>query len=295
MRPSSLVSVVLAPVLVALVAAPALAAAPSASPKSGIKRVAKRSGAAPYVLPAPTVKDEPLPPLPPPPPSSPSPAPSSAWLPPSTPPETMTMTPAPSSVTHPDADRISTGKQVKPSGGVFQLGTGVVVPAGSFAHGMDAPGPGLAFELRAGAYMTPHFGVLVGFRGSYGHTAGGCDSCKNGYSLQAPVMLQFAHKDRSRGFYGELGLGFGTTYGFTGDDYTATLSNPVELKVGMGYRLAGANGEGMRTTLDVNFGMDFGQMSKATIHTDVGAYDGSIDDAPVHVVMAFSLVSHFSL
>jgi len=288
MRLSSLSSVAIAPVLVALVASGAHAASPS---PSGVKRVAKRAAAPAYVLPAPTPKEEPLPPLPPPPPSSSSSS-ASAPLPPPFPP-VQTTTPADADL---PAASVGSTKEVKPTGAVLQFGSGVLVPASSFLPGLSTIGPGMAFDLRVGAYATPHLGIVAGFRGSYGHKMGGCgEGCAKGYSLQVPIMLQFAQKDRARGLYGELGLGFATTYGGSGDGYTYSVSSPVELKLGMGYRLSGANDTRSSLTLDLNFGMDIGKVDKAKLTTGAARYEGSVDNASTHLVVALSLISHFSL
>ncbi len=287
MRSSSKTSVTLVAFLVTLVASSARAASPSAA---GVKRVAKPSTAVAFALPAPTPKDEPLPALPPPPPSAPS-------VPLAPPPPAS---PLPSISIH-DADAspdvaAATTPEVKPTGFVLQFGTGVLVPASSFAPGTSTVGPGLAFGLRLGGYATPHFGILVGLRGSFGHDSGICgDPCDKGYSLQVPVMLQFAQKDRARGLYGEVGLGFGTTYGGSGHGVTYELSSPLELKLGTGYRVSGANGARRSATLDLNFGMDIGALDHAKLTAGTAKYDGSIDKPSTHVVVALSLIAHFSL
>lgn len=282
MRSSSLV-----PVFVVLLASSAHAA----SPPSGVKRVAKRAAATPYVLPAPAPKDESLPALPPPPPAA-APAP----LPPPSAPvqlELRSAAEADHAVVVPAA---SGPNDVKSTGLVLQFGAGVLAPAFAFAPGTATMGPGVSFDVRVGTYATPHLGVLVGFRGSYGHSGGLCgDECSKGYSLQVPLMLQFAQRDRTRGAYLELGLGFGTTYGGSGDGFTYALSTPIEFKSGIGYRLSGANDARRRLTLDLNLGMDIGSMSHAKLRAGDVSYDGPIDKAPTHVVVALSLISHFSL
>lgn len=184
--------------------------------------------------------------------------------------------------------------ETKPSGWVLQLGSGGLFPATSFAPGVKTLGPGVSFDVRLGYYPASHIGVLVGFRGSYGHEPSGCgDSC-SGYSLQVPVMLQFAAQDRARGIYGEVGLGFGTTYGGTAGGATYSLSSPVEMKLGFGYRFAGSGGARRSTTLDLNLGTDVGSITSAEVHTSNVAYSGKVDGA-THVVVALSAIMHFSL
>lgn len=288
MRLSSLASIAFVPVLVLLAPSSAHAASPSGS---GLKRVAKGSGAVAFALPAPTPKDEPLPPLPPPPPSA-SPV---TLAPPS--PSASPPSPVPFADARGNPDvAAATTPEVKPTGLVLQFGAGVLAPASSFAPGSSTFGPGVAFDLRLGGYATPHFGVLVGFRGSFGHDSNICgDACDKGYSLQVPVMLQFAQNDRARGLYGEIGLGFATTYGGSGHGVTYELTSPIELKLGTGYRVAGANGARRSVTLDLNFGIDIGTVDHAKLTAGTATYDGAIDSASTHVVVACSLISHFSL
>jgi hypothetical protein len=161
--------------------------------------------------------------------------------------------------------------------------------------GVKTLGPGVSFDARLGYYVTPHVGILVGVRGSYGHQDPGCsgDSC-NGYSLQVPLMVQFAGTDRTRGVYVEVGIGLGTTYGASTEGAVYKLSSPAELKLGLGYRLAGAGGARRTTTLDLNIGADFGSITSAEISTNAGSYSGSVDGT-THVVVALSVSSHFSL
>ena len=275
--------------LVTVVASSASTASPSAA---GAKRVAKPSTAVAFALPAPTPKDEPLPALPALPPAS---SPSSVTPAPPPPASPLPSIPVHDAYASPDVAAATT-PEVKPTGFVLQFGTGVLVPASSFAPGISTVGPGLAFDLRLGGYATPHFGILVGFRGSFGHDSGICgDPCDKGYSLQVPVMLQFAQQDRARGLYGEVGLGFGTTYGGSGHGVTYELSSPLELKLGTGYRVSGANGTRRSATLDLNFGMDIGALDHAKLTAGSAKYDGSIDHASTHVVVALSLIAHFSL
>lgn len=184
--------------------------------------------------------------------------------------------------------------ETKPSGWVLQLGSGGLFPATSFVPGAKTLGPGVSFDVRLGYYPASHIGVLVGFRGSYGHEVSGCgDSC-SGYSLQVPVMLQFAAQDRARGAYGELGVGLGTTYGGAAGGATYSLSSPVEMKVGFGYRFAGSGGARRSTTLDLNLGLDIGSITSEEVRAADLSYSGKVNGA-THVVLALSAIMHFSL
>lgn len=301
---------VLAPVLVALVSArPAHAAHAAEASAPAAKRVAKRGRALPpAVLPAPPTS---LPQLPPPAydrtattaltnavvttPGLTRVSSADGQELPSLPPSSgASAAPAAPSVDAPPSDRDAAGgRKIKaPKGWVLQFGTGALVPATSFMAGGDALGPGISFDVRLGAYVTPHFGFLGGFRGSYGHKQGGCGDGCSGYSLQVPLLVQLALKDRNHGLYGELGFGFGTTYGVSGGGTTITFSTPVEFKLGTGYRI---NRPDSSFTADINLGMDVGKMKSADLSS--GSFNGSgpIVDAPTHVVVALSLITHFSL
>lgn len=320
MRLFKLASVV-APVVIALCTlAPSSA---TAAPSAAGKRIAKRAGAnaaPPRVLPAPLPKAEVLPPLPPVARdvtaittltsasiadgwtggSNADVTPASATAGTSEPlptlPPATAAAPAVAPRSSPDVVHASGagGADVKPSGFVFQVGTGALVPATSFVSGVDALGPGISFDVRLGYYATPHVGVLIGFRGSYGHRGKGCSDSCDGYSLQAPVMLQFAQIDRTRGLYGEIGVGLGTTYGASTKGAVYTLTSPAELKLGAGYRFAGAGGVRRATAVDINLGVDLGSITSAEVHTGGETYSGSVDGT-THLVLALSVISHFSL
>jgi hypothetical protein len=193
-----------------------------------------------------------------------------------------------------EADR---AKGVAPSGFVLQLGIGLLAPATSFEAQSSPVSPGISFEARLGHYFTPHVGILGGFRGSYGHTNGLCSGLRAcvGYSQQVPVLLQLAHKDRAHGFYGEIGVGLATEYGGTGDGYSFGLTSPAELKLGMGYRIAGAGDIGRAATLDMAFGMDIGEVTKLEAQVGKTKLDADIEKRTTHVVLALSLIAHFSL
>jgi len=310
MRIFTFASRVLAPVVLTLGAL-----APSAShaaPAAATKRVSHR------VLPAPLPKDEVLPPLPPVARdvtaiTSITSAPLSPWTsgagstsggaPASgagsealAPLAAGTPTTTASAPAHADVvSAVDVVREVKPSGFVLQIGGGVLAPTQSFTGGMRPIGPGAATELRVGYYATPHFAILMGVRGSYGHELAGAGSSSQGYSLQAPVLFQIAAKDRTRGVYFDVGVGLGTTYGGSaGSGVTYTLTSPVEGKFGLGYRIGGAGAARSPVSLDFNIGMDVGAIDNVEIETSDGSFSGK-GDKPVHVVVACSALLHFSL
>ena len=178
----------------------------------------------------------------------------------------------------------------KPTGFVFQLGSGALVPTGPFMPGTPTLGPAISVDVRLGTYVSQHVGLLVGFRGAYGHEISGCGGQSHcaGYSVQVPVLLQLAAKDRTQGGYFEIGAGFATTYAGSVAGATYALSSPVELKLGVGARVASQHG----ASVDFNVGMDIGSITSAKIKSGDGSYDGSVDGA-THVVLALNLLGHF--
>ena len=309
MRLFELAALVVVPVVGLVVLAPSSA---EAAPARAAKRATKKS--TPAALAAPAPKPDALPQLPPvardvtafttPTPASKADASSAGPAVAGTPVTLTSGTPEglaalPAAEPPPPVRETVTAKEnaiaeTKPSGWVLQLGSGGLFPATSFVSGGTTLGPGVSFDVRLGYYPAPHIGILAGFRGSYGHEPAGCGGSCSGYSLQAPVMVQFAAQDRTRGIYGELGVGLGTTYGGSGGGATYSLSSPVEMKVGFGYRFAGAGGARRSTTLDLNLGTDIGSITSAELHTTDGSYSGKVS-GQTHVVVALSAIIHFSL
>jgi hypothetical protein len=200
----------------------------------------------------------------------------------------------------PGADVVSTVdtvREVKPSGFVVQIGGGVLAPTQSFVSGMRTIGPGASTELRLGYYVSPHFGILLGVRGSYGHALAGAGDSSTGYSVQVPVLFQIAATDRTRGVYFDFGVGLGTTYGGTaGDGVSYTLTSRVEGKFGIGYRIGGASSGAPRSpfSVDLNLGMDVGAINGVKVETSERSFSDTTDE-PVHVALALSALLHFSL
>lgn len=323
MRTFTLASLAATPVVVGIVLASGTAAAAPAGPAG--KRIARRpattaSATAARPLPAPLPKDEVLPPLPPVArdvtaiatlPSAPAPdwtsgggagvgtTPSTAAsetlpaLSPGEPSSSVAGAPASPDVVK-SADKA--GREVAPSGWVFQLGTGVLAPTSPFIPGLRTLGPGAAFDARLGYYAGAHVGLLVGVRGSYGHTLPGCSGCDAGYSYQLPVMLQLAAIDRTRGVYVDAGVGLGTTYGGkAGSSASYTMTSAVEAKLGLGYRFGSAGAARSATSFDLNLGVDVGAIDNVEVTTGNGKTSSASGDAPTHAVVAVSLVIHFSL
>ena len=289
-----------------------------AAPAAATKRVSHRVLPAP--LPAPLPKNEPLPPLPPvtrdvTAVTSITSAPLPDWTTNGTsasggasmsgaqgealPPLPAGDQVAPAGGARAGADVVSTVdhvREVKPSGFVVQLGGGVLAPTQSFVAGMRTIGPGASTELRLGYYVSPHFGILLGVRGSYGHALAGAGDSSNGYSVQVPVLFQIAATDRTRGVYFDFGVGLGTTYGGTaGEGLSYTLTSRVEGKFGIGYRIGGmSSGARSPFSVDLNLGMDVGAINSVKVDTSEGSFSDTTDQ-PVHVAVALSALLHFSL
>jgi len=100
-----------------------------------------------------------------------------------------------------------------------------------FIEGGDVFGPGLGLDLRAGYYVTPHIAIVGGLRLS-SHIVKSCEGCK-GAGIQLPVLVQFA-ASRTRGIYGEAGVGLLSIYAVSKGDTTARIATPVVLKLDIG-------------------------------------------------------------
>ena len=190
--------------------------------------------------------------------------------------------------------------EVTPTGIDLAIGAGALLPATSFTSGSgETLLGGASLEAHVGYYFMSHLGVVRGFRGSLGHQIRGCsdsDKC-SGYSLQVPVMLEIAANHRARGFYGAAGVGLLTTYSTSAGDVTATLHSPLELKLGVGYRVGSGNKSAFERMLavDINAGVDIGRVTSADLQVGSNEASGSIDNPTVHVVVALGVSGHFSL
>lgn len=173
-------------------------------------------------------------------------------------------------------------------GFIWNFGLAAVAPAGKWA---DVPGasmgdimPGAGMSLSFGAYFHRHLGFTAGGRVS-AHSLGG-DSCTKStsddgcqaFSVQVPVMLEYAFDTRKQGLYTEAGLGLLTHYFFVGRNGGGSVGNNFgEMKGGLGYRIpasafAELKGKPSRGSLDFFANVDVGQFDKVSVHAgDVSA------------------------
>lgn len=184
---------------------------------------------------------------------------------------------------------------VSPTGLVIDLGLGVVAPATPFLKNDDVLGPGLGADIRGGYYVARHIGLVGGLRVSGAHALAGCSDCKNvGY--QVPLLVQIA-ASRTRGIYGEAGVGLLSGYALSKGDATLRLSTPAVLKLGAGYRigLPGTSSLERQTSADIHVGVDLGQMTTATAEIGKASGSASIENPVIHVVVGAGIIGHFAL
>ncbi len=191
------------------------------------------------------------------------------------------------------------------TGVTIDIRASILVPAGEYVAGagMSSFGPGAGFAVALGFHPMRHFGVLFGFRGSYGHAGfDGCDpnasdaSC-GGYSLQVPVMLEYDAVDRTRGFFLQGGLGLFTSYHAYGDATTMSFSNDfAEYKAAVGWRFPLRHDEARVSSMGMEIfaGADFGQFASGEVHDVDGDVAGPIDARAWHYTFELGVGTHFT-
>jgi hypothetical protein len=200
---------------------------------------------------------------------------------------------------HVDGQRESAG-----TGFVLVLGSGASFLGGKIAEGIDIAAGLVTFELKVGAYITPHFGIMGGVQGGYGALFEGCaGTCSNAYHYQLPLVAQYAFTDRTRGAYLEGGLALLSTYGGSTaprhqSPETLEGSMPVDLKVGAGYRvpIGRATEKAAMSALDLRVGVDLGQFKRVEYGSVVGEVAGDIADdrQAMHFALGLSVGWHFT-
>jgi hypothetical protein len=208
-------------------------------------------------------------------------------------------------VVHADQGVAARPRDARPSAGpgfVLEMGTGVSFLGGSVAQGMGV-GAGLAtVDLKIGAYLSNHVGVMAGVQGGYGGMFSGCaGSCSDAYAYEFPVTLQIALRDRSRGLYFEGGAALVTTYGGStnpeedGDESPESLQmrSPADLRLGIGYRFAGSSAETSAATsgVELRFGADIGEFKSIDYASLAGSVHGDVASTKqaIHVAAGLSL------
>lgn len=259
----------------------------------GASKTKKRSGA---VRSAPTMvaSAEPLPPLPAPPPAM-----------------SVALAPvadaAPVAKDRPVATPSAGDRPSAGTGFVLVFGTGASLLGGSIADRLGVGAALMTVELKLGGYITQHFGVMGGVKGGYGALTAGCSGdCTNAFSYQFPVVAQYAFHDRSRGFYVEGGLALVTTYAASTDTTkhpeqspeTIKVSAPVDLELGVGYRLPTASKPEQAATsgFDLHVTLDIGQFKSFQYKSVRGDVSGDIagDKQALHVAVGLGVGYHFA-
>jgi hypothetical protein len=184
-------------------------------------------------------------------------------------------------------------------GFVARLGVGTLTPAGKYADvsglGMQGFGTGQGIGFAAGYYLTRNVGLLAGGRYTFNHD--GFENCRSGCSgmtLQLPVLVEYATRDRKSGLYMQGGFGVLTRYSASVGTEEMIFSNDLlEYKLGVGYRF----GLGPRPTewsIDVGLGADFGQFNRAEVKTTRGDASASIDTKAWHAAFGLSVAIFYT-
>jgi hypothetical protein len=190
------------------------------------------------------------------------------------------------------------------TGFTFDMRASLLVPAGDYVTGagMSSFGPGSAISLLFGFHATRHVALVLGVRGSFGHDGfSGCDttsydpSC-GGYSLQVPVLLEYDATDRVRGFFVQGGVGLFTSYHAFGPGTTLTVSDTLDYKAQLGWRIPipGAAGKPSPIGLEIFGGADFGQFSSAEIQDGDSDVAGSVVAPAWHYAFEIGVGAHFT-
>lgn len=143
--------------------------------------------------------------------------------------------------------------------------------------------------------MTPHIGIVGGLRLS-SHIVKSCEGC-TGAGIQLPVLVQFA-ASRTRGIYGEAGVGLLSIYAVSKGDTTARIATPVVLKLGGGFRLGSSGSSTLerQVSADLHLGVDIGRMTSVSVNAGKSSSSASIDEPTFHVGSAAAgLIGHFAL
>jgi hypothetical protein len=145
-------------------------------------------------------------------------------------------------------------------GGFFLgVGVGLLTFAGKpFKDGLDV-GMGATFLL--GAFFHRRVGLVGGMRVGINYT--GEFECTpedkkiqlcGGTSVNFPVLLQIAWKDRRNGFYTQLGPSIASSFSSFFDKERITRYSPVNGQVGLGYRGTQSNRFGLDLSVNADAG-----------------------------------------
>jgi hypothetical protein len=209
---------------------------------------------------------------------------------------------APAAKDRPATSASATDRPSAGAGFFLVGGTGLSVLGGSIGEGVGVGAALMTVELKLGGYITQHFGVLGGVKGGYGALTAGCaGTCSNAVSYQFPVLAQYAFQDRTRGFYVEGGLALVTTYAGSTDSKkdpnqgpeVITMSAPVDLELGVGYRIPSAAKPEKAATggLDLHVTLDIGQFKSLEYKARGVDVSGDIarDQQALHVAVGLGV------
>lgn len=190
--------------------------------------------------------------------------------------------PAPSAEA-PRADKTDGSRDV---GFAASVAADLLLPGGEVVDGVDAWGSAAAVDLRVGYYASPRVGILGGLRYGRGHAVEGCDvSACGGYSLQIPVVAEFALTRRTNGAYLQAGFGFFSRYATEAPGAKATATSLADVKLAVGYRLPVVldKEKGTGFLLDLHGGVDVGRFSHLSVEADGQTVAGPIPDGALAV------------
>ncbi len=175
-------------------------------------------------------------------------------------------------------------------GFVLTLSSGLSYVGGQIAQDLTLAGALMTFDVRVGAYVTPHVGIFSGVHGGYGGLFEGCAGPCSAHHYQVPVVAQYAVVDRTRGLYVEGGLALLSTLGASSAEGEApeafTVSTPMDVKIGIGYRINGA---------ELRLGADLGRFENVKYVSSIAKVEGEVaaDRRELHVGVGLSVGYQF--
>jgi hypothetical protein len=190
---------------------------------------------------------------------------------------------------HAEQPAIAVAETSAGAGFVLSVAAGMTVLGGGIAQTWNVGAILSNVELKLGGYLSPHVGIMAGIQGAYGTATAGCvNRCGSAVAFQFPIVSQYAFQDRTRGVFLEAGIAVLPTYlASSGDsqDYprkapeTLTVSAPFDVKLGLGYRIAGAAeaGKAANASLEIRFGVDIGEFKSVQYATGSQRLDLEID------------------
>ncbi len=193
-----------------------------------------------------------------------------------------------------------------PTGVVVEWAFAAKFLGGKIAQGVDAGAMELGASLRLGAFVTRHVGLFAGVEGAYGYWVADCkdsdghdSTACSSFSLELPVVAEYAFEGRRRGGYVEGGAALFHYRGAVAhpDAQTTqsiTMMSPVDLRLAAGWRIPvgvdAKNPESFRP-FDLKLTFDVGEFKSLSVN-------GQDVDIPselqaVHYVVALAVGGQF--